>query len=88
MIYTVTYREYKQDATTLTFAFESDVDEMHKGGSEFLTKMAVAVSENVRCKKHFCNYFETGVQNVHITDETGREFGINDLAFDYMMARA
>ncbi len=88
MIYTVTYRDSKFDAFTKTFAFESDVNEMHKGGSEFLTKMAAAVKENVSCKKYLCNYFETGVQNIHITDETGREFGINDFAFDYMMARA
>lgn len=87
MIYTVTYREHKMDIVNLTFTFESNVDEMYKGGCEFLTKMAAAVKENVRCKKYFCNYFETGVQNVFITDENGREFGINDFAFDYMMAR-
>lgn len=88
MIYTVTYREHKMDNINLTFTFESDVNEMHMGGCEFLTKMAVAVKENVRCKKYFCNYFEADDQNVFITDENGREFGINDFTFNYMMARA
>lgn len=87
MKYTVSYRESKSDATILHFTFESIFDEMYMGGCEFLTEMAAAVKENVRYKKSFCNYFEIGDQNIFITDENGREFGINDFAFDYMMAR-
>lgn len=87
MKYTVSYRESKSDAFTQTFTFESIFDEMYGGGCEFLTKMAAAVKENVRSTKYLCNYFEIGDQNIFITDENGREFGINDFAFDYMMAR-
>lgn len=87
MKYTVSYREHKSDMINLHFTFESDVNEMYNGGGEFLTKMAAAVKENVRSTKYLCNYFEIGDQNIFITDENGREFGINDFAFDYMMAR-
>lgn len=87
MKYTVSYREHKSDTVNLHFTFESVFNEKYMGGNEFLTKMAAAVKENVRRKEYLCNYFEVGDQNIFITDENGREFGINDFSFDYMMAR-